>query len=81
MERHDLDPISLFFGIAFLGLASTGLFENVDFAPIQARWIWPALLIIAGGLVLLSSIRHQSQPEATEELPAVYGAETEDRSG
>lgn len=57
MERHDLDPVSLVFGIVFLALASTALFDNVDFTPISARWLWPGLLIVAGALVLVTSIR------------------------
>jgi len=74
MERHDLDLLSLIFGIAFLGLASTGLFENVDFAPIQARWVWPAILIIAGVAVLLTSVRRPTgqvpadKPASDDEL-------------
>jgi len=57
MERHDFDPVSLIFGLVFLGLASTGLFQTVDLSLIQARWLWPILLIVAGGSVLASSIR------------------------
>lgn len=67
MERHDLDPLSLIFGIAFVGLASTGLFESVDFSPIQARWVWPAILIIAGVAVLLTSVRRPAGQETTDE--------------
>ena len=67
MERHDLDPISLVFGIAFLGLASTALFDNIDFAPFEARWVWPLVLIVAGALVLVSSLgRSVSEVESVE---------------
>ena len=79
MERHDLDPISLFFGIAFLGLASTGLFDDVDFTPVDGRWLWPALLIIAGLLVLATSVRRPNQAtDTTEDLPSAIGTFNDD---
>ncbi len=56
MERHDLDVVSLIFGILFLALASTALFDNIDLTPFEARWFLPALLIVAGVLVLVSSV-------------------------
>lgn len=56
MERHDLDLVSLIFGILFLGLASTALFDNIDLTPFEARWVWPVLLISAGALILVSSL-------------------------
>lgn len=81
MKRHDLDLVSLIFGIVFLGLASTGLFENVDFAFVDSRWIFPVLLIGAGGLVLASSVRGRSTGLSTGDAddaaaPGSFGDET-----
>jgi hypothetical protein len=67
MERHDLDPVSLIFGILFLGLASTALFDNIDLTFFEARWVWPMLLIVAGVLVLVSSINRTRAESATME--------------
>jgi hypothetical protein len=66
VQRHDLDLVSLIFGIIFLGLASTGLFEDVDLAFVESRWIWPVLLIAAGGLVLAGSIRGGDEAAAAD---------------
>ena len=59
MKRHDIDLLSLFFGIAFLGLASTGLVRNVDFGIFRTQWVWPVLLIAAGAAVLASTLRSE----------------------
>ena len=78
MERHDLDPVSLIFGILFLGLASTALFDNIDLTPFEARWVWPALLIVAGALVLVSSINRSGAEPASTELGATPPADDVD---
>lgn len=57
MKRHDIDVLSLVFGVVFLAMAATGLFDRVDFAPIEARWVWPTVLIVAGAIVLATSVR------------------------
>ena len=71
MERHDLDPISLIFGLAFLAVAATGLIDDVDLSFVEARWIWPLLLISAGVLVLVSTVKpSQSAANGSDEEPA-----------
>lgn len=79
MERHDLDPVSLIFGIVFLGLASTALFDNLDLTFFEARWIWPVLLIVAGALILVSSI-HRVQPESSITQPSPASLLEDDES-
>ena len=79
MERHELDPISLVFGILFLALASTALFDNIDLTPFESRWVWPVLLIIAGAAVLVSSFGRSEPPVETVES-AVLGSREDDEA-
>jgi hypothetical protein len=65
VKRHDIDLLSLFFGLAFLGLASTGLFRSIDFALFRSQWVWPVLLIVAGAAVLASTVRSDRSEDAT----------------
>lgn len=78
MERHELDPISLIFGILFLGLASTALFDNIDLTPFEARWVWPVLLIVAGAVVLVSSFGRSEPTVETVESGALGGFEDDE---
>lgn len=55
MERHDLDPISLVFGLAFTALALLFLAGPVSLGIWQ--WVLP-LLAIGLGLALFFSARH-----------------------
>ena len=64
MKRHDIDLLSLFFGLAFLGLASTGLFRSIDFGLFRSQWVWPVLLIVAGAAVLASTVRSDRSEDA-----------------
>lgn len=52
MERHRIDLVSLFFGLLFVGLAVTGMFGDEGIAALEARWVWPVLLV-AGGLAIV----------------------------
>ena len=54
-ERHPLDIISLVFGVLFLGLAVPVLLLDTPL-DIDARWVLPAMVIIAGLLILGSSL-------------------------
>ncbi len=48
MHPHPFDPVSFVFGLIFLGLGLTTVFSDEDIAFLEARWIWPALLVTAG---------------------------------
>ena len=52
MQRHRFDPISCVFGLLFLGLGLTAVFSTEDIAFLEARWIWPALLVTAGLVIV-----------------------------
>jgi hypothetical protein len=69
MERHDLDPISLVFGITFIALGGVFLAGPVSLRIWQ--WVFP-LFAIGLGLGLLYSTRRSrdrvgSRPESGPE--------------
>ncbi len=68
MERHDLDLVSLLFGIVFTGLAAWVLFAE-DLDLFDARWLGPALLILGGVALIASMFTHRDR--ATSAAPAV----------
>lgn len=75
MERHDLDPISLVFGLAFtvLGL----LFLAGPVAPEVFTWALP-LVAVALGVGIVATARRQANPAvATPEPPAIDKGEHE----
>jgi hypothetical protein len=72
-RRHDLDPISLTFGLLFTGLGLLFLVGQADQA-LRLRWVWPLLLFAIGAAILLDVTRGrddraqaQAQPEVEPE--------------
>ena len=71
-RRHDLDPISLTFGLLFTGLGLLFLVGQADQA-LRLRWVWPLLLFAIGAAILLDVTRArgraqaQAQPEVEPE--------------
>ncbi len=55
MQRHELDPLSLVGGLLFAGLGVLFLLDVADTLTVQARWVWPILLIGLGVGGLVSS--------------------------
>ncbi len=53
MQRHDLDPVALVAGVAFVGIGLASLLRQVADAPI--RWLLPVLLIVVGIAGLFAS--------------------------
>jgi hypothetical protein len=65
MERHDLDPISLVFGLAFTILGLLSLVRPLGFEA----WQWvPPLLAVGLGLAVLFSTR-SSRREPPDQTP------------
>ncbi|WP_019875615.1 hypothetical protein [Sporichthya polymorpha] len=49
MRRHDLDPVSLTFGLLFVGVAAGWLAVRSDAIEVEdLRWFYTGLLLIAG---------------------------------
>jgi hypothetical protein len=67
MERHRFDPLSFIFGLLFVAVAAVALI-GVDLLDVRdLAWIAPALLVIAGGALLLSSSRSPAGFDGSEE--------------
>ena len=74
MKRHEMDPLSLVSGLMFTAIGAVFLFGRVDVARAGAQWAWPALLVAAGGLLMVLTARpvraREGQPEADDESAA-----------
>ena len=88
MERHRFDPLSFVFGVLFVAVAVLGLVGTRVLDLRDLAWMAPALLVIAGGALLLSSTRRPaadgtgSEPDHDRPTtpPAPAGMRSEDPS-
>lgn len=55
MRRHRLDPLSLAFGLAFVGIGGVVLAEGADASLVHLRWVAAATLLVFGVLMLLGT--------------------------
>ncbi len=69
MRTHGFEPVSLMFGLLFTAVGLTFLRGDVELWQIEWSWFWPGVLIVAGGLVLLS-LRSSSTAQADPEPAA-----------
>ena len=67
MKQHPFDPVAFVFGLLFVAVGVPLLFSDSGLAALEGRWVFPAFLIIAGGIVLGSTRRRQ---RADEEVAA-----------
>ncbi len=65
-RRHELDPISLTFGLLFTGLGLLFLVGQADQA-LRLKWIWPLLLFAIGAAILLDVTRGRDRAEPAAE--------------
>lgn len=63
MKRHPFDPVAFIFGMIFLAVGVPMAFSDRGLTLFEGRWIAPAVLIIAGVVVLLSTRSRQGQDE------------------
>jgi hypothetical protein len=72
-RRHELDPISLTFGLLFTGLGLLFLIGQADQA-LRLKWVWPLLLFAIGAAILLDVTRgrdrtdQETEPQPQPEL-------------
>jgi hypothetical protein len=66
MDLHDLDALSLGFGLAFASIGTTFLAVPVDVLDVPWEWLWPAVLIALGAALLVPALRRRDRPEAPE---------------
>ena len=73
MHKHAVDPVSLTFGLIFLGIANAWVMVETGAAEIDGlRWFFPVLLLGAGVAGMVSSLWRQRAPSGTdtdEDLP------------
>jgi cytochrome c-type biogenesis protein CcmH/NrfF len=62
MHRHELDPVSLFSGVALVLIA--GGYTLTHTTGVRLHWLLaaPALLVLVGAAVIVSVLRRMRQP-------------------
>jgi hypothetical protein len=75
MKRHDLEPVSLVFGLLFLLIGVPALLGRLDLADAGWHRIWPYPVIGLGLLIVVLAFRRDrrspgrpAQPEDEEAL-------------
>lgn len=56
MRRHDLDWISLIAGLVFTGLALAYLVVGVTDVDLDARFVWPIVLVALGAAGVATAV-------------------------
>jgi hypothetical protein len=64
VKRHPFDPVAFIFGMIFLALGIPMAFSDRGLTLFEGRWVAPAVLIIAGVVVLVSTRSRQRQDES-----------------
>ncbi len=65
MQKHPFDAISFFFGLIFTVGAVSALLFRSDPWPFDRGGVWPILLIVGGGVMLVASLRRDLGPQAS----------------
>jgi len=68
MKQHELDPVSLFFGLVFVFVSGAYLLTHTT--DVHLRWLLvvPAGLIALGIAVLAATLRRMQRGEQGEQL-------------
>ena len=67
MQRHQLDPLSLVFGLMFTAAGALFMSANLDFTDLNGEWLWPVPLVIVGVVMLVSALtRRDDEPVYSE---------------
>jgi hypothetical protein len=89
VRRHELDPLSLVFGLMLTAAGALFLSDNIEFTDLNGEWLWPVPLVIIGVVMLVSALTRRddepvfSKPEAEpvhlepEDAPEPGTSETE----
>jgi putative exporter of polyketide antibiotics len=67
MKRHQLDPVSLVFGLLFAGLGLAFLVARIDIANTNLGWVWPLPLLALGALMIALGARRSAETTPDEE--------------
>lgn len=60
MQRHPFDIVSFLFGMFFLGAAGFAVVVGDELPGFDGRWIWPVMIILAGVVVLGTTLTRRS---------------------
>ena len=72
MKKHQFDPLSLIFGLLFLLGGIPLLISDDGFDFFDGRWVFPAFLIVAGIIVLITAQFSKRDEDSDDEDPFSY---------
>ena len=67
MRRHDIDPISLVFGLMFAAAGALFMSANLDFSDVRGEWVWPIPLVLVGVALLVSALARRDDESVASE--------------
>ncbi|HVU62099.1 MAG TPA: hypothetical protein VHD58_10670 [Mycobacteriales bacterium] len=68
MKQHDLDPVSLFFGLVFVFVSGGYLLTHTTDVELHWLLVIPAGLIAAGVVILGATVRRMRKGDQPEQL-------------
>lgn len=71
MKKHPFDSVSFVFGVLFLLAGIPLILSDSGFHLFEQKWVFPAFLVVAGLVILLSS-------RLTDQNRAEHGEDGED---
>ena len=81
MKRHDIDPLSLVFGLMFAAAGALFMSANLDFADVKGEWVWPIPFVLVGIVLLMSALaRKDNGAVIGEPQPDVFEEEARETS-
>jgi hypothetical protein len=70
VKRHDIDAISLVFGLMFTAAGALFMSANLDFSDIRGEWVWPIPFVVVGIVLLVSALaRREDEPVGGDARP------------
>ncbi|HEX9854724.1 MAG TPA: hypothetical protein VGC47_05370 [Acidimicrobiia bacterium] len=64
MQRHEFDPFSFVFGMGFLAVGLRLVIA--DGSIFEQEWLWPAFLLLSGGVLLVAAARRTTRTQDEE---------------
>lgn len=61
MKRHPFDAVSAFFGVLIGGSALAVTLADERVFDLSSKYVWPGLLILAGVVLLVSSLARSNR--------------------
>jgi hypothetical protein len=75
MQRHPFDVLSAVFGVLFSGTALAVLMTDDAILDLDARWVWPAGVVVVGLMLILSGIGRDRSTASAPPSPGPPGEE------